>query len=166
MAADFVEFREEREFRQAALSVFEEVCREVGHLLPGAVVEHVGSTAIPGAVTKGDLDVCVLVDASAFSHADHLLGGRYTRNVGSHHSGTYSPFVDESKKIAVGIQLVVQAGPEDFFVLWRDTLRRSPDLLAQYNALKLRWQGRSHEGYRTDKSSFIEQVLESHSRST
>ena len=79
VAADFVEFREERDLREAVLTVFEEVCSEVGRLLSDAIVEHVGATAIQGAVTKGDLDVCVLVDASAFKHADHLLGGRYAR---------------------------------------------------------------------------------------
>ena len=36
------------------------------HCCPGEKIEHVGSTPVPGAVSKGDLDICVSVPALDF----------------------------------------------------------------------------------------------------
>ncbi|HXD21704.1 MAG TPA: GrpB family protein [Vicinamibacterales bacterium] len=159
MNTDSVEFVDGERIGSSVLSVFEELRITLEEVLPAAEIEHVGSTAIPGAVTKGDLDVCVLVDASAFREADRVLAERFARNVGSDQTESLSSFVDESKPVPVGVQLVVRGGTEDFFVRWRDLLRRSPQVLSDYNQLKRRWHGGSHEGYRAAKSTFIEDTL-------
>ncbi|MFE3575677.1 GrpB family protein [Lysinibacillus sp. NPDC059133] len=49
-------------------------------LLPEADIQHVGSTAIPDSVTKGDLDIQVRVSAEQFSIAVELLSNLYDRN--------------------------------------------------------------------------------------
>jgi GrpB-like predicted nucleotidyltransferase (UPF0157 family) len=43
--------------------------------LPGARVEHVGSTAVPGSLTKGDLDICVIVEGGQFERASRVPAG-------------------------------------------------------------------------------------------
>lgn len=159
MEQDVVQFVSERDVRPAVSSVFEEVAAELLRVFPSAVVEHVGATSIPGTMTKGDLDICVLVEQSDFDDADRALGALFERNVGSHKSDSLSSFVDESRTVSVGIQLVVIGGPEDFFVKWRNLLRGSRQLIEKYNALKCLWQGRSHRAYRTAKSEFIERLL-------
>ena len=160
MDADRVEFVDEPAIRSTVSAVFESLNTTLRALLLEARIEHIGSTSIPGAVTKGDLDICVQVEQSAFPEADRILSERFARNVGSHQSASLSPFVDNSWPVPVGVQLVALGGNEDFFLRWRDLLRSSPEILKQYDQLKRRWHGRSHEEYRAAKATFIEQVLQ------
>jgi len=53
------------EFERAAAALFV--------LVPFAAVEHVGSTAVPGSATKGDLDILVRVDRADFENAQFVL---------------------------------------------------------------------------------------------
>jgi GrpB-like predicted nucleotidyltransferase (UPF0157 family) len=161
MGEDVVEFVNEGEIRATVAEILGGLCRELAKLLPAATIEHVGSTSIPETVTKGDLDVCVLVDQTELHAADGILAGRFARNIGSDRSESLSSFVDPSRRVAVGIQLVARGGAEDFFVRWRDLLRGSPALRDAYNDLKRRWHGRSHGDYRQAKSEFIERTLAS-----
>lgn len=154
-----VEFVDEVEVRGTVLVVFDDLRSTLEKLLPDAGIEHVGSTSTPGAITKGDLDICVLVERSDFGEADRVLAEQFARNIGSDRTESLSSFVDNSKPVPVGVQLVVRGGREDFFVRWRDLLRRSPQVLKTYNELKRRWHGRSHETYRMEKSTFIEREL-------
>jgi GrpB-like predicted nucleotidyltransferase (UPF0157 family) len=158
---DYVEFVDEPRIRSTVTAVFESLRTKVAALLPNARIEHIGSTSIPGSITKGDLDICVQVERAAFGEADHILAGRFARNVGSDPTASLSSFVDNSWPVPVGIQLVVVGGDEDFFLRWRDLLRGSPRLLKRYDELKRLWHGRSHEGYRAAKSKFIEEALRS-----
>jgi GrpB-like predicted nucleotidyltransferase (UPF0157 family) len=161
MTSSTVEFADESDIRAAVRVVFDDLRLTLAALLPEAAIEHIGATAVPGAVTKGDLDVCVLVNPGDFGEAERVLAGRFARNVGSDHTESLSSFIDDSKAVPVGIQLVARGGREDFFVRWRDLLRNSPRVLTAYNELKRRWQGRSHEGYRAAKSELIERELRS-----
>jgi GrpB-like predicted nucleotidyltransferase (UPF0157 family) len=157
---EFVEFVDEREVRETVLMVFDDLRVTLEKLLPSAEIEHIGSTSTPGAITKGDLDICVLVERSDFKNADGILGEHFARNDGSDRTESLSSFVDDSKAVPVGVQLVVRGGREDFFVRWRELLRGSPQVLRTYNELKRRWHGRSQESYRMEKSIFIERELQ------
>jgi GrpB-like predicted nucleotidyltransferase (UPF0157 family) len=160
MSSGTVKFVEEAKVRETVLRVFDELRSGVAALLPDAEIEHVGSTSTPGALTKGDLDICVLVEQRDFPQADRILAEHFARNVGSDRTDSLSSFVDDSKAVPVGVQLVVRGGREDFFVRWRDLLRRSPQVLSAYNELKRRWHGRPYDSYRSAKSVFIEGQLE------
>jgi GrpB-like predicted nucleotidyltransferase (UPF0157 family) len=159
MASGVVTFVDEGEVRDAVLAVFEDLRVTLETLLPAARIEHIGSTSIPGTITKGDLDVCVLVERGDFGDAERVLAVRFARNVGSDRTDSLSSFIDDTRAVPVGVQLVVRGGREDFFVTWRELLRRSPEVLSAYNELKRRWHGQSHEDYRREKSAFIERTL-------
>jgi len=159
MDDDRVAFVEEPSIRSAVAAVYESVRAELAALVPDGTVEHIGATSVPGSLTKGDLDVCVQVDRSAFQKVDRVLGERFARNVGSDRTESLSSFVDDSRAVPVGVQLVARGGPEDFFLRWRDLLRRSPAVLREYDTLKRRWHGRSHDEYRAAKSKFIEETF-------
>ena len=81
MDADRVEFIDEPAIRSTVSAVFEGLNAMLTALLPEARIEHIGSTSIPGSVTKGDLDICVQVEQSAFPEADRILSERFARNV-------------------------------------------------------------------------------------
>ncbi|HZI91378.1 MAG TPA: GrpB family protein [Thermoleophilaceae bacterium] len=61
-----VHFIPQAEIRQAADSAAAEHSRRILERLPGAEINHVGATAVPGALTKGDVDLAVRVDRPEF----------------------------------------------------------------------------------------------------
>ncbi|HJZ37763.1 MAG TPA: GrpB family protein [Solirubrobacterales bacterium] len=56
----------EEEIRGRVAAIFGRRRAELDGMLPGARIEHVGSTAVPGSLTKGDLDICVIVAGEEF----------------------------------------------------------------------------------------------------
>ena len=160
MQSGTVQFVEETEVREAVCAAFESVRAVLEGMLPNARIEHIGSTAVPGSITKGDLDVCVLVRADAFARAERTLAQRFGRNVGSDRTDSFASFLDENAgDVPIGIQLVARGGAEDDFVRWRELLRRSPQVLEAYNDLKRHWHGGRHDEYRIAKARFIEDAL-------
>lgn len=154
-----VRFAGEAQFRDAVRHAFNEHRRAIAELLPGARVEHVGSTAVPGSLTKGDLDLCVLVPPAEFAAADARLAGRYARNLGSIHTAEFAAFTADGGTVDVGIQLVAAGSEWDTFVRWRDRLRADPELRLAYDELKRRFHGEPMNAYRAAKSAFIHQAL-------
>jgi GrpB-like predicted nucleotidyltransferase (UPF0157 family) len=133
----------------------------IGRMLPGIEVVHVGATAVPGAVTKGDVDVMVRVPPAGFEAAVRALRSAYAIHQPENWTPTYASFVDpEAGEPPVGMQLVA-AGSEDEapFEPFLDALRADPALLAEYNALKRRLDGSDYELYTREKGEFIERVL-------
>lgn len=116
---------------------------------------------MPGALTKGDLDVLVRVPASRFAQSVAALGDLYAVHQAHNWTETLASFIDPAARApAVGVQLVVAGSPSDaFFGPFRDALIADPALLAEYNALKLRLDGEGHERYTATKAAFVEQVL-------
>ena len=49
------------QYRPAIVQRFARVAQRLRASLPGAQIEHIGSSAVAGAVSKGDLDVAALV---------------------------------------------------------------------------------------------------------
>lgn len=128
-------------------------------LLPSAEIRHVGATAIPGCLTKGDLNLVVRVDAADFPAAEERLAALFARNAGSIRTQDFAAFADETQVLPVGIQLTVKDGPLDVFHPFAEALRGDALLLERDNALKTRWAGRPMDAYRAEKARFIADVL-------
>ena len=135
--------------------------RVVLGLVAGAEVEHVGATAVPGALTKGDVDVLVRVGAPEFAAAVEALSRRYAIHQPHNWTATLASFTDpDAAEFPVGIQLVVKGSEADmFFGPFRDALIGSDELLAEYNELKRGLDGFEYERYTELKGQFIERVL-------
>ncbi|WP_053583309.1 GrpB family protein [Lysinibacillus contaminans] len=67
---------------------------EVG-VTPGADVQHVGSTAVPHSLTKGDLDIQVRVTPELFLKAVQTLSRFYELNDGSVKTDCFRAFIKE-----------------------------------------------------------------------
>ncbi len=148
--------------RAAAESLFDRIVPLLRRVLPPAAdIRHVGSTAIPGCLTKGDLDIVVRVHATDFRVADAALTAQFARNTGSMQTSTFSSFEDDTTSPHLGIQLTAIHGANDFFHLFVERLRNDPNLLSHYNALKTRFDGRPMIEYRAAKDAFIAEVLRS-----
>ena len=135
--------------------------RRLEGLLPQAEVVHVGSTAVPGALTKGDVDLLVRVGGCEFDLAVRTLCSVYAIHQPENSTATYASFVDPAAGgPPVGVQLVVSGSHEDaLFEPFIEALTRDKALLAAYNALKRRLDGADYERYTREKGDFVERVL-------
>ena len=157
---EHVSFVPEAAIRDRVAGAFEYHRQRLSTLLPNAETHHIGSTAVPGSLTKGDLDIQVRVAIKQFALADGVLAEHYNRNVTSNHTRTFSSFKEDSADPPLGIQLTAVGGPEDYFCRLRDHLTAHPEANERYNALKRRFEGAMMDDYRAAKSTFMDALLE------
>ena len=141
---------------------FQQHSRAIRALLPDAEVEHIGATAVPGSLTKGDLDLLVRVPPEELSAAVQALQERYAIYQRENWTETYASFVDEqADDPRVGVQLVVAGSDLDVaFVSIRRLLRSRPDLVERSNDLKRSFEGGDPQEYVAAKQAFIEALLQ------
>lgn len=157
--SESVHFSNSHDVFQAADRLFLSVMRRICAALPNSEIHHIGSTAIPGSLTKGDLDVLVRVDQTSFQEADQVLAEMFGRNVGSDRTESFSSFADSSESPDLGVQLVVKDSEHDNFTRWADMLRKNNELRASYDELKAQFHGGDMSEYRTAKDEFISRNL-------
>ena len=146
--------------RKKAQALFDQVQGMLAGSLPAeSEIRHIGATAIPGCLTKGDLDIVIRVPPEAFPEMDAVLARHFARNYGSVRTDNFSAFEDASCNPHLGIQLTAIGGASDFFHLFLDALIRSPELLREYNELKRRFDGSDMAAYRAAKDTFVERVI-------
>jgi GrpB-like predicted nucleotidyltransferase (UPF0157 family) len=155
---DKVHFVREDEVRAAVDLLWRSERKKLLRLLPGADVQHVGSTAVPGSLTRGDLDIQVRVPAADFDAAEAVLASHYQRNDRSDRATSFASFTDEKAAPPLGVQLTAIDGPQDRFHRFRDVLRAHPQLREAYDALKLGWEGRPRAGYRAEQAAFFAEL--------
>ena len=156
-----IRIKHEAELRELARAAFEHHRERALELIPRAEVEHVGSTSIPGALTKGDVDLLVRVQPGEFTAALGCLRQRYAVHQRENWTPTYASFVDPAATDPpIGVQLVVAGSADDLlFGPFRDALVRDRRLLSDYNALKRRLDGSDYQHYTDVKGKFVRDVL-------
>ena len=153
------------DYQAQAASVFAFVATEASRLLPDAQVEHIGASAIPGAVSKGDLDICVLVAPQAHAQAVQTLrAAGYAIKADTLRTPALCMLLSPRTDMDVALQVVARGSEFEFFLHFRDALRANPALVEQYNQLKTRFATSREERYRAEKSRFIAAVLTAHAR--
>ena len=146
--------------RDAAQALFATVAAELKAVLPAsAEILHIGATAVPGCLTKGDLDIAVRVMQSDFAAADALLAQYFDRNTGSARTETFAAFEKPDCSPHLGVQLVAKGDKLDVFHQFAEALRQDLDLVRRYNELKLRFDGQPMADYRVAKSAFVDRML-------
>jgi GrpB-like predicted nucleotidyltransferase (UPF0157 family) len=154
-----VHFVAESILREEVALAFSGHRKAIEQLVPFAQIEHIGSTAIPGCLTKGDLDILVRVPSARFHEADEILSTRYARNTGSVRNDTFASFHDENANPPLGVQLTAIGGPFDDFLPFRDWLLKNQTWVERYNRLKADCEGLDMDEYRRRKGAFVEEVL-------
>lgn len=64
------------DYQPALQALFDRSAAALQRLLPEARGEHVGASSIPGACSKGDLDICVIVAPERHAEVVALLCGQ------------------------------------------------------------------------------------------
>lgn len=141
--------------------LYEELITELSVDLPEECeYHHVGSTALLGLETKGDLDICIRIPTTKILlEADMTLARHWQRNDTSVRNEYFSSFWGEREKVSIGFQLVVKNSPLDFFMKFRKILENDIALQLEYNMLKKTYNGRNMDEYREAKTAFIERIL-------
>lgn len=102
----------------------------------GGVLELTGGTSVPGALTKGDIDLHLRVEPGAFSAVVVHLRDAYP--VASAHSWapTLAVFdIPAHRPTGLAVTPIGSDHDQRFRLTWQ-ALRRDPALLDEYNALK------------------------------
>jgi GrpB-like predicted nucleotidyltransferase (UPF0157 family) len=154
------------QYQAHAQRAFDDAASALRTVLPArARIEHIGASSIPGAHSKGDLDICVSVPAADYAHALAAIESLgYAPKAGSLRTTqlTNLEFPDSDPSRAV--QLIEAGSSFEFFFTFRDRLRSDPSLVAAYNALKHQYAPQGEAAYRDAKSAFISRVLDGDER--
>ena len=146
------------EYQQRCLETYKEYRKLLGSLLPHAKIEHIGSSAVPGALSKGDLDIFLGVKLEQHSEAVVILEkAGFCIKVGT--LRTTELCMLEAPEQDVAVQVVAIGSEYEFFVEFRNMLLKSKDLLNSYNELKRQSESLEDNEYRNIKSEFIENAL-------
>ncbi len=147
-----------KDYQARCQKLFEDYHSIIQKYLPKSQIEHIGASSIPNCVSKGDLDIYVAVEnvEQAIVTIEKL-----NFKIKQETLRTEQLCMFESQKNEdVAIQLVEKSSSFEDFLHFRNKLRSNPDLVEQYNQMKLSCTGFTHEQYREVKSRFIEKVLD------
>lgn len=139
---------------------FSVVAERLAALTQDADIEHVGSSAIPGAISKADLDICLVVAADKLESTVLILkSDGYVEQTDTLRTPELCMLVDPRPDTAHAVQVVAKGSQFMFFVEFRDRLKADPRLVEQYNRVKREAARLDEDAYRVAKSRFIESVL-------
>ncbi len=152
-------FLEPEQYQQRCAQLFNSYQKDISTLLPFAKIEHIGSSAIPNAISKGDLDIYIEVMPEQFEFAIEQL--RTLNFIEKQNTlRTHELCMLESlNNDDVAFQIVVTDSIFTFFLTFKNKLISSPTLVNEYNQLKLQCSHLDPDQYRTIKSDFINRVL-------
>lgn len=155
-----MKFFDAEEYQLLCQALFSEYQRKILAVLPQARIEHIGASSIPNAVSKGDLDIFVGVDKPSLEASVTALKSLGCEEKQDTLRTGELCMLESVNDDDVAIQVVANGSQFEFFLAFRDALRQSPKLVAQYNQLKHDCKGMGMDDYRAQKAVFVERVLQ------
>ena len=154
-----MKFLKSNEYQKASMELFNLMEKKLRNSLPTARIEHIGASSVPGAISKGDLDIFVGLDNDRLEkgiQAISELGFEIKQNT----LRTSELCMMESKtQDNLSVQVVANGSKFEFFLHFRDILKNHPTVLSEYNRLKEKCEDYGEDEYREIKSNFIEKIL-------
>ncbi|MER8074405.1 GrpB family protein [Acinetobacter pittii] len=152
-------FLEPEQYQQRCTKLFNSYQKDISTLLPFAKIEHIGSSAIPNAISKGDLDIYIEVIPEQFKFAiEQLKTLNFIEKQNTLRTDELC-MLESLNNDDVAFQIVVTDSLFTFFLAFKNKLINSPTLVNEYNQLKLQCSHLDPDQYRTIKSDFINRVL-------
>ncbi len=142
------------------------VMAQLRALVPDAELHHIGATALPGALTKGDVDVLLRVPAPRFSAAVAALRPYFAVKQPDNWTAGFASFGDDTgHELPLGVQVVAEESASDFLLFLRDYLSAHAEALAEYNRLKAAHAAEGPDAYWRAKDVFLSRILDQRNRS-
>lgn len=152
-------FLEPEQYQERCAQLFNSYQKDISTLLPFAKIEHIGSSAIPNAISKGDLDIYIEVMPEQFEFAiEQLKTLNFIEKQNTLRTHELC-MLESLNNDDVAFQIVVTNSVFTFFLTFKNKLINSPTLVNEYNELKLQCSHLDPDQYRTIKSDFINHVL-------
>ncbi len=152
-------FLEPEQYQQRCAQLFNSYQKDISTLLPFAKIEHIGSSAIPNAISKGDLDIYIEVKPDQFKFAiERLKTLNFIEKQNTLRTHELC-MLESLNNDDVAFQIVVTDSIFTFFLTFKNKLISSPKLVNEYNELKLQCSHLDPDQYRAIKSDFINRVL-------
>jgi len=162
-ARDFVAVLAPRHYQEVAVAAYEDAELLLSAILPDARIEHVGSSAVPGAYSRGGVDICVAAPRDAFDEALGVLceAGYVPRSLRSPDDGAdrHATLAAPHGDVPLTLRLIESGSAHESLMRLRDALRADPTLLSRYNALKIEAGPRGGAAYADAKAAFFADVL-------
>ncbi|MEW5971159.1 MAG: GrpB family protein [Pseudomonadota bacterium] len=152
-------FLKPEQYQQRCAQLFNSYQKDISTLLPFAKIEHIGSSAIPNAISKGDLDIYIEVMPEQFEFAiEQLKTLNFIEKQNTLRTHELC-MLESLNNDDVAFQIVFTDSVFTFFLTFKNKLISSPKLVNEYNELKLQCSHLDPDQYRTIKSDFINRVL-------
>jgi GrpB-like predicted nucleotidyltransferase (UPF0157 family) len=149
-----------RHYQDVANAAYEDAELLLSSILPDARIEHVGASAIPGAYSRGGVDICVAVPPDAFDEALGVLcEAGYLQRPQTAADGRWAAFVAPHAGLDLTLQLIESGSARESLMRLRDALRGDPTLLARCNAIKIEAGPQGGAAYADAKARFFADVL-------
>ncbi|WP_454191448.1 GrpB family protein [Paenibacillus sp. Marseille-Q7038] len=145
-------------YNEQATELFWQENKKLKELLQHADIHHVGSSAIPGTLTKGDVDIQVRVKQEDFDEATRVLESLYPVDEKGEQTTSFRSFYTEETILPLGVQLTVCHTKHDVFHKFRDVLLINEGYRDQYDELKASYEGRDMASYREAQHHFFDQL--------
>ncbi len=150
-----------RHYQEVATAAYEDAELLLSSILPDARIEHVGASAVPGAYSRGGVDVCVAVPRGAFDEALGVLGeaGYVVRAQAEAEDDRLAVLAAPYGDASTTLQLVETGSRHEALMRLRDALRADGELLARYNAIRIEAAAHGAAAYAQAKARFIADAL-------
>ena len=123
-------------------ALFVQLKHDLDQSLKDARIEHIGPSAIVGAISKGDLDVFVGVKVENFEkNLETIKGLGFIEKHGTLRTESLCMLVTDKYQDDVAIQLVVNGSQFEDFVGFRNILNQKSQIVIDYNILKQECDG-------------------------
>jgi GrpB-like predicted nucleotidyltransferase (UPF0157 family) len=148
-------------YQPEADELFRTVKSRLQKMFPYFAIEHVGSSAVPGAYSKGDLDICLVVPRSMIEFAVvSLVSAGYLEKLDTLRTSELCMLEWHEIQSMHAVQVVADRSRYMNFIHFRDILLHHPKLVDEYSKIKKAHASATALDYRNEKSKFIERVLE------
>ena len=153
-----VALRPPRDYQGSAVAAYEDAELLLTAILPDARVAHVGASAIAGAYSRGNVDVCVAVPADSYDEAlGVLVEAGFALRPGD--DGGRACVLDaQDARPALALRLIESGSRHESLLAFRDALRGDAELLARYNAIRIAAAPAGAAIYEGAKAQFIASV--------
>ncbi len=147
-------FLSSEEIFEKAREVFEREKKVLESVLPETNIEQVGSSAVPGAIGKFDIDIQIRTIPAHFTETVEIMRLHYPEKHPELWTDEFAIFRSEESELVDYMVTVIYSKYDDFYRV-RDHLIANPDILEEYNNLKRGFEGKTYAEYRKAKAEFL-----------
>ncbi|MEO5646373.1 MAG: GrpB family protein [Candidatus Paceibacterota bacterium] len=153
---EIVEFLSSKKLQEEVKGIFEKEKWIIENNVTVTDIQNVGSTAIPGAIGKYDVDLQIRVSQEQFDEVIFFMKGYAEAKNPAYWTDQFALFKDA--KDIIDYNVTVIGSRHDVFHHTRDYLIQYPNVLHEYVQLKLRYQGKTYGEYRDARHSFFQSI--------